>query len=193
MAPRARAAGGARQAKIVITGPYGAGKTTLVQTMSEIAVLSTERDVAPGDAMPGKHGTTVAMDFGRLTLDDELTLLLFGTPGQRRFDFMWRILSQGMVGFVVLVDVSRPASLSEAGGIVSFFTDVADVPFVVAANKGAHEPDGGVARVRRELALPEAVACLPVDVRVRDSVRQVLLALLEAAVADVDARPVAAG
>lgn len=187
MAPTARSSRGARQAKIVVTGPYGAGKSTFVRTMSEIAAVSTERDVGPLDASSGKRATTVAMDFGRLTLDDDLTLLLFGTPGQRRFDFMWRILSRGMVGFVVLVDASRPGSMPEAAGILSFFTDAARVPFVVAVNKGADEPDGGVARVRGQLALPGHVACLPVDARVKDSVRQALLALLETAVADVDA------
>lgn len=192
MAPTARAAGGARQAKIVVTGPYGAGKTTFVQTMSEIAVLSTEREIEPVGALPGKRGTTVAMDFGRITLDDDLALLLFGTPGQRRFDFMWRILSQGMVGFVVLVDARRPGSLAEAEAILSFFTDVARVPFVVAVNKAGDDPDGDAARVRAQLDLPPAVACLAVDARVKDSVRRVLLALLEAAVADVDGRPAAA-
>lgn len=192
MVLRARASGGARQAKIVVTGPYGAGKTTLVQAMSEIAVLSTERSLDGNGTLPNKQATTVAMDFGRLTLDDDLALLLFGTPGQRRFDFMWQILAEGMVGFVVMVDASRSDSFAEAGEILRFFTDVADVPFVVAVNKGEREPDGGVARARAALALPDEVRCLPVDARSKDSVRAVLIALLEAALADVEAREAAA-
>lgn len=192
MAPKARTAGGARQAKMVVTGPYGVGKTTLVQTMSEIAVLSTERDVDGGDALPGKRGTTVAMDFGRITLDDDLALLLFGTPGQRRFDFMWQILAEGMIGFIVLVDASRPESYTEARDILEFFTDVAEVPFVVAVNKNGGHPDGGVAHARAELGLPDGVRCVACDARDKDSVRGVLLALLEAALEDVDAREAAA-
>lgn len=188
MAPKARASGASRQAKVVITGPYGAGKTTLIQTMSEIAVLSTERQLSHSGGMPGKHDTTVAMDFGRITLDDELALLLFGTPGQRRFDFMWQILAEGMIGFVVLVDASRPSSFPEAADILRFFTDVAEVPFVVAVNKGEGQHDGGIARTRRELSLPDGVRCVAVDARHKDSVREVLVQLLEAAVEDVEAR-----
>lgn len=191
MALKARASGSARQAKMVITGPYGVGKTTLVQTMSEISVLSTEREIGGADSLSSKRATTVAMDFGRITLDDDLALLLFGTPGQRRFDFMWQILAEGMIGFVVMVDASRPASIAEAGEILDFFTDVADVPFVVAVNQGDGEPDGGVTRVRAELALDEGVRCLPVDARSKDSVRGVLIALLEAAVEDAEAREAA--
>jgi signal recognition particle receptor subunit beta len=192
VAPKARASNGARQAKMVVTGPYGAGKTTLVQTMSEIAVLSTERDVGSGHVLPGKRGTTVAMDFGRITLDDDLALLLFGTPGQRRFDFMWQILAEGMIGFIVLVDASRPESYAEARDILGFFTDVAEVPFVVAVNKGGDHPDGGVARARSEVGLPDGVRCVAVDARDKDSVRGVLLALLEAALEDATAREAAA-
>lgn len=191
MAPKARAASRARQAKVVVTGPYGAGKTTLIRAMSEIDVLSTERRLSEPDAVPAKRETTVAMDFGRVTLDDEFALLLFGTPGQRRFDFMWRILAEGMIGFVVMVDATRPASVAEAADMLAFFTDVAEVPFVVAVNKGHAEPDGGIARVRAELGLPGGVRCVAVDARQKDSVREVLVQLIEAALDDVDAREAA--
>lgn len=176
---------------MVVTGPYGAGKTTLIGAMSEIDVLSTERRLSEPDAVPTKHETTVAMDFGRVTLDDELALMLFGTPGQRRFEFMWRILAEGMIGFVVMVDATRPASVAEAAEMLAFFTDVAEVPFVVAVNKGHAEPDGGIARVRAELGLPGGVRCVAVDARQKDSVREVLVQLIEAALDDVDARAAA--
>jgi len=93
--------------KIVVTGPFASGKTELIQSVSEIDVVSTERKISQ-EAERIKQQTTVAMDFGRITIDDELILYLFGTPGQRRFDFMWEILSEGMLGFVVLVDSTRP-------------------------------------------------------------------------------------
>src|SRR3712207_3217009 len=107
----------ARSLKIVVTGPFGAGKTSLISTISEIDVLSTEKGVTDRP-QADKPKTTVAMDFGRLTIDDELSLYLFGTPGQKRFDFMWEILAEGMLGFIVLVDASRPDAASEAAEIL---------------------------------------------------------------------------
>ncbi|MDX9953622.1 MAG: ATP/GTP-binding protein, partial [Anaerolineae bacterium] len=85
--------------KIVVTGPFSSGKTEFIQSVSEIDVVSTEKKIS-SRAERIKEATTVAMDFGRITIDDELILYLFGTPGQRRFDFMWEILSEGMLGFV---------------------------------------------------------------------------------------------
>lgn len=99
--------------KMVITGPFSAGKTEFISSVSEIDVVTTERKIS-SDAERVKEETTVAMDFGRITVDDDLVLYLFGTPGQRRFDFMWEILSEGMLGFIVLVDSVRPETFREA-------------------------------------------------------------------------------
>ncbi len=93
----------AQSVKMVVTGPYSSGKTQFIRSISEIDVVATERKVS-SEAEKIKDSTTVAMDFGRITVDKELILYLFGTPGQRRFDFMWEILSEGMLGFVVMVD-----------------------------------------------------------------------------------------
>src|SRR5512137_2867168 len=106
--------------KMVITGPFSAGKTEFIRTISEIDVVSTERKIS-SDAERIKDQTTVAMDFGRITVDDDLVLYLFGTPGQKRFDFMWEILSEGMLGFIVIVDSSRPETFREAKGILQTF------------------------------------------------------------------------
>ena len=95
-APRTRRRGG-QAVKVVVTGPFAAGKTTLIRTISEITVLSTERGITDS-TRKRKAETTVAMDFGRITIDRDLVLYLFGTPGQDRFDFMWVILGEGMVG-----------------------------------------------------------------------------------------------
>src|SRR3972149_1227288 len=103
--------------KMVITGPFSAGKTEFIRTISEIDVVSTERRIS-SDAERVKETTTVAMDFGRITVDDDLVLYLFGTPGQKRFDFMWEILSEGMLGFIVMVDSSRPETFREAKSIL---------------------------------------------------------------------------
>jgi len=109
--------------KMVVTGPFGAGKTAFIQSISEIDVVSTERKIST-EAERIKETTTVAMDFGRITVDDDLVLYLFGTPGQKRFDFMWEILSEGMLGFVVVVDSARPETFREAKGILQTFPDV---------------------------------------------------------------------
>ncbi len=192
MAPRpiARPATRARQVKVVITGPFGAGKTTLIQTLSEIPVLSTERDVTEETERSLKADTTVAMDFGRLTIDPELLLYLFGTPGQRRFDFMWEILAEGMLGFVVLVDGAREESLAEAQPILEFFRSSADVPYIVAVNKLRGEHDVELARER--LGLEPGVRCVGVDARDRESVKAAMVELLYAVLDELEAAEAAA-
>ena len=102
--------------KMVVTGPFAAGKTQFIQTISEIDVVETEARISR-DSERVKEYTTVAMDFGRITVDEDLVLYLFGTPGQRRFDFMWEILSEGMLGFVVVVDSTRPETFREARAV----------------------------------------------------------------------------
>ena len=163
--------------KIVVTGPFNAGKTTLIKSVSEITVLSTERQVSD-TAAEGGGETTVAMDFGRITVSDDVVLYLFGTPGQSRFSFMWETLSEGMLGFVLIVDAMSPQTLDAAGEMISFFTEMSDVPFVVAANKVAAEDVDQLQQVRADLGLDPKVPLLPVDARDRDSVKAVLLGLL---------------
>ena len=163
--------------KVVITGPFNAGKTTLIKTVSEITVLSTERQITDTSG-EGQGETTVAMDFGRITISDDVVLYLFGTPGQQRFSFMWETLSEGMLGFVVLVDALNDSSIKEAVTMIEFFTGMSDVPFVVAANKVGPDDTETLATLRASLGLSEDVALLPVDARERDSVKGVLLGLL---------------
>jgi hypothetical protein len=179
-----RVSRGARSVKIVITGPFGAGKTSLISTISEIEVLSTEKAVS--DAGDGKRHTTVAMDFGRLTIDDDLALYLFGTPGQKRFDFMWEILAEGMLGFVVMVDAENSETIDAASDILTFFRDTADVPYVVAVNKSDEDPDGAVDHARIALGLDPSVRAVACNALERDSVKNVLLELLYAVLDDVE-------
>jgi len=121
--------------KMVVTGPFSAGKTEFIQSVSEIDVVATERKITGADERSVKEATTVAMDFGRITVDEDLVLYLFGTPGQKRFDFMWEILSEGMLGFIVMVDSTRPETFREARSILETFRAYAPTPYVVAANK----------------------------------------------------------
>lgn len=163
--------------KVVVTGPFNAGKTTFIKSVSEITVLSTERQVSDFSGEGGGE-TTVAMDFGRITVSDDVVLYLFGTPGQARFSFMWETLSEGMLGFVLLVDTTEPQTLVDAKEMIDFFTEMSDVPFVVAANKVDADDVETIRVVRTELQLADEVPLLPVDARDRDSVKAVLLGLL---------------
>jgi len=163
--------------KVVVTGPFNAGKTTFIKSVSEITVLSTERQVSDTSGEGGGE-TTVAMDFGRITVSDDVVLYLFGTPGQARFSFMWETLSEGMLGFVLMVDATEPATFEDARGMIEFFTNMSDVPFVVAANKVAADDLETLQQVRADLAIAEDVPLLPVDARERDSVKAALLGLL---------------
>jgi small GTP-binding protein len=177
---------GGTAVKIVVTGPFSAGKTTLIRTISEITVLSTEKDISD-HTKSRKAETTVAMDFGRITIDRDLVLYLFGTPGQDRFDFMWEILGEGMLGYILLVDSERQDSLDEAVGILAAFRKMARVPFVVALNRANGVSPDEEQRVRDALALDEDVAVVPCDATDRESVKSVLLALLYSVVDSLDA------
>jgi small GTP-binding protein len=163
--------------KMVVTGPFSAGKTEFIQSISEIDVVATEKRISRLEERI-KDQTTVAMDFGRITVDEDLVLYLFGTPGQRRFDFMWEILSEGMLGFIVLLDSVRPETFREARSILETFRSYAPVPYVVAANKQDVEDAWLPEDLRIALRIPQEIKVLPCVATDRESVKGVLLELL---------------
>ena len=189
MAPSRGRRRGGQAVKVVVTGPFAAGKTTLIRTISEITVLSTERGVTDSTRRR-KAETTVAMDFGRITIDRDLVLYLFGTPGQDRFDFMWEILGEGMIGYLLLLDAAREESVDEARGILTSFRTMARVPYVVALNRATGDDHAMVEDVRRRLEIPSDIAILPCDATDQESVKNVLLALLYAVLDDVETEAV---
>ncbi|MFF0227844.1 ATP/GTP-binding protein [Streptomyces sp. NPDC004629] len=167
--------------KIVVAGGFGVGKTTLVTAVSEITplqteALMTEASEATDDltATPGKLTTTVAMDFGRLTLDDDLVLYLFGTPGQQRFWFMWDDLVRGAIGAVVLADTRR---LKDCFPALDYF-ESCGVPYVVAVNHFDGSELFDPQDVRDALTVPARVPVMIMDARRRISVIETLLALV---------------
>ncbi len=168
-----------KQIKIVVSGPYAAGKTQFINTVSEIQTVQTEAKTTKKGEKEKKDHTTVAMDFGKIQIDDEHVLYLFGTPGQSRFDFMWDILGKGMVGLVVLVDSTDPSTFHEARKIINFFESRYPSPFVVGCNKqdleGAWSPED----IRTALDLDEDVKVIPLVALDKESVKNVLLELLE--------------
>ncbi|MEM7330519.1 MAG: ATP/GTP-binding protein [Chloroflexota bacterium] len=171
--------------KMVITGPFASGKTQFIGSVSEIDVVSTERKIT-SKAEKVKDSTTVAMDFGRITVGDDLILYLFGTPGQRRFDFMWDILSQGMLGFVVMVDSTKPETFREAKRILETFESYASTPYVVAANKQDMEDAWEPEDLRIILRLSEDVKILPCVATDKETVKNVLLELLYSILDEID-------
>lgn len=171
--------------KMVITGPFSAGKTEFIGSISEIDVVSTERKIS-SNAEQVKETTTVAMDFGRITVGDDLVLYLFGTPGQRRFDFMWDILSQGMLGFIILVDSTKPETFREAKRVLETFESYASTPYVVAANKQDREDAWEPEDIRIALRLKSDVKVLPCVATDKESVKNVLLELLYSILEELD-------
>ena len=170
----------AKPLKIVITGPFSAGKTTLIKSISEVAIVGTERDVSD-ETRSIKERTTVAMDFGRITFAQDLTLFLFGTPGQRRFEVMWEILSEGMIGFILLVHAADDRSVEEAAHILGTFRQYADVPYVIGVShldEAKGSKDEIFAKIRAALELPDDVEMIGCDPREREDVKGLMLEIL---------------
>ena len=167
-----------RSLKIVVTGPFSAGKTRFIKTISDIDVVSTERKITRRIEGITKKTTTVAMDYGRVTLGEDV-LHLHGTPGQARFDFMWEILMKEMDGFVLLVDSTDLETMGEARELIALFSGGHPVPYMVAANKQDLPAAVKLEKLRRALEVGPNILIMPCVSSRKTSVRQVLIQMVD--------------
>ncbi len=163
--------------KIIVTGPFNSGKTQFINTISDIAVVTTEKKITTEDRGI-KNETTVAMDYGRVELDGRV-LHLSGTPGQTRFSFMWDILAREMNAFVVLVDSTDKPSFPDAAELIALFSSYHAVPYLVGANKSDLTGSASLEDVRRGTNAGTDVTVMPCVATQKSSVRQVLLQVID--------------
>jgi len=167
-----------RRLKIVITGPFNSGKTEFVKSLSEIDVINTEKKITIPELAAIKGETTVAMDFGKVTINDD-KIYLFGTPGQHHLHIMWEVLTENMIGFIVVVDSTDRKRFKEAREIIKFFSDILEEPYVIAANKQDIAGAATIDELKKELGLKEGDIILPCAATDKKTTMPVLEALIK--------------
>ncbi|MBN1995478.1 MAG: GTP-binding protein [Anaerolineae bacterium] len=169
--------------KLVVTGAFNAGKTTFVNTLSDLVTANTDKATQLKTEARVKPTTTVALDYGQVKLNGDLKVHLFGTPGQARFDFMHDLLADGMHGFIFLIDTSDRKALKQAGELLTLFRNRSQVPYLLVANKADCKGLNN-AEIRKRLQLPQQqplVPCIATDKQSVQAVVKRLVTMIEAA------------
>ncbi len=163
--------------KLVITGSVNSGKTTFVKTISEIAPITTDELVTELDVKKLKTTTTVAMDYGKRTIDDDVTLHIYATPGQERFDFMWDVIAQGAMGVIFLADSTDMESIENTKRIIQYFSERYQIPYLLCVTKTDLPNSIGYAKVLKHIGRIDifAMPCCAID---KEDVKNALIALL---------------
>jgi signal recognition particle receptor subunit beta len=164
--------------KILITGNFGSGKTTFVKTASEIEPLLTEKKISTPHNKKDKETTTVAMDMGKIKIDENTEIHMFATPGQKRFDFMLDILSKGIIGAIILVDATDKTSAEDALNLYNWIKERYDIPIVFGITKTDITGEEKFSELKNLLPEEEDIRILPIDPRDRESVKKAILELL---------------
>jgi signal recognition particle receptor subunit beta len=174
--------------RLIITGPTDHLRTEFMRAISEIELISTEREIQPTHVQRewGYPPTQVAMHFGRISLDDNLSMFLFGTPVHQRFDYIWQTLAEGALGFIVVIDSTQLHTFREAHQILEAFTEYAALPYVIAAENYDHPDSWDIADIRIALDLNEHVKIIPFHTHDPESARNVLLELSYLILEDTD-------
>jgi len=164
-------------AKVLITGPFNSGKTTLIKLVSDEQL--TGNDVEATDELAQFKGmTTVGLDFGVLHVDDELDVHLFGTPGQARFNFMWKTLSKGALGTILLIDSSNQKAIDEAKEMYQFYRELSDMPIIIGATKQDFPESKSIQHIASELGIDDA-RIIPSNPCIKEDSKDLIIALLE--------------
>jgi small GTP-binding protein len=166
--------------KILVVGSFGSGKTTFVKTLSEIDPLLTEKKItSPEEKMEGKQTTTVAMDMGKIKIGDEMEVHLFSAPGQERFNFMIDILKRGIIGAIVMVDATNPASIKEAEAVAEYIRSQYEIPILFAVTKLDLPGAKSLHEIKAHLETDDFVKVVPLDPRDKEKGKEALLKLLD--------------
>ncbi|NPA14213.1 MAG: GTP-binding protein [Aquificae bacterium] len=165
--------------KILVTGTFGSGKTTFVKSASQIDPLLTEKKISHPHEFPEKETTTVAMDMGKIKIDPNTEVHIFATPGQKRFDFMFDILSKGIIGAIILVDATDPASIEEALEIYKRIKQHYDIPVVFGVTKLDLPESKDLEEIMAHLEVDDYIKVVPVDARNKEDVKRAIIELLQ--------------
>lgn len=171
--------------KLVISGSVNAGKTTFIKTISEIEPITTDEWATEAEVKEKKSLTTVALDYGRLTVDDSLVLNIYGTPGQKRFDFMWEVLSENAFGVIFLADTTSKDDITKTREIIDFFQTKINLPYIICLTKLDVPSSLGIETASAEY-IHFSAPIIPINTTEKEDVKMAMMKLIETVISDLE-------